>query len=236
MINVVRVGRLSDIIEVRVWQATVSAKTQDDQRYWRLLDKLEHAQALRFKQPLLQHRYVDIHGRLRVLLGQWLNESPEQLKISRAEQGKPYLEHYPELCFNLSHTGDHVLFALTNKAQLGIDIEVCKRRVNLAGLVDKCFAEQERAYWSHLPEIEQVQAFYDFWTRKEAFVKATGHGIALGLNTCVVNPQNPSTFLSVPETCGRASDWHSQSLACGADLSAAIVADRPFMLVKATGF
>jgi len=227
---------LSDIIEVRVWQAEVSTQTQDNQRYWSLLDKLDKAQALRIKQPLLQHRYVEIHGRLRGLLGQWLNESPDKLKISRTKQSKPYLEHYPELCFNLSHTGDHLLFALTNKAQLGVDIEVCKRRVNLAGLVDKCFAEQERTHWAQLPEIEKVQAFYSFWTKKEAFVKATGHGISLGLNTCVVNPQSPSMFLSVPEICGKASDWHSQSLACAADLSAAIVADRSFIVVKATGF
>lgn len=227
---------MSDSIEVRVWQAKVNVKTQDDQRYWSLLDKLEHAQASRIKHPLLQHRYVDIHGRLRVLLGQWLNESPEQLKISRTEHGKPYLEHYPEFSFNLSHTEDHILFAIANKAQLGVDIEVCKHRTNLVGLVDKCFAEQERAYWTQLSESDQVQAFYNFWTQKEAFVKATGRGIALGLNACVVNPLQPTTFLSVPEVCGSALAWHSQALACGADLSAAIVADRSFTLVKATDF
>ena len=236
MISVVRVGQLSDTIEVTVYQAKVSADSQHDQHFWRLLDKLEHAQASRIKQPLLKHRYVDIHGRLRVLLGQWLNASPEQLQISRTEQGKPYLDHYPELRFNLSHSGDHVLFAIASKAQLGVDIEVCKQRANLAGLVDKCFAEQERAYWRQLPEIEQVQAFYGFWTQKEAFVKATGFGIALGLNACVVNPLQPTTFLSVPEVCGSASAWHSQSLACGADLAATIVADRSFTIIKAAGF
>ena len=236
MINVVRVGRLSGIIEVSVWQAKVSADIQHDQRYWKVLDKLEYAQAVRIKLPLLQHRYVEIHGRLRILLGQWLNESPDQLQINRTEQGKPYLKHYPELCFNLSHTGDHVLFAVTRQAQLGVDIEVCKWRANLAGLVDKCFAEQERVYWSQLPESDQMLAFYRFWTQKEAFVKATGRGIALGLNACAINPLKPSEFLSVPESCGKASDWHSLSFDGGAGLSAAIVTDRPFTIVKALGF
>ena len=236
MINVVRVGRLSNTIEVRVWQTKISAETQYDQRYWKLLDSAEQVQAARFKQPLLQHRYIEIHGRLRILLGQWLNELPNQLKISRTEQGKPYLEHYPELCFNLSHTGEHVLFALTEQAQLGVDLEACKQRANLVGLVDKCFAKEEQDYWNQLPESAQVQAFYRFWTHKEAFVKATGRGIVMGLNACVINPLQPSSFLSVPEGCGRASDWHSQSLACGADLSAAIVADRSFTMIKATGF
>ena len=236
MISVVRVRQLSDIIEVTVFQAMVCAETHHDQRYWTVLDQLEYAKASRIKQPLLQHRYVEIHGRLRFLLGQWLNESPDQLQISRTEQGKPYLEHYPELCFNLSHTGEYVLFAIATQAQLGVDIEVCKARVNFAALVDKCFAKEERAYWNQLPELDQRQAFYHFWTQKEAFVKATGRGIALGLNACVVNPLHPSTFLSVPDDCGSVSDWHSLSLDCGAGLSAAIVTDRPFTIKKATGF
>jgi len=236
VISVVRVGQLSDSIEVTVYKAKVSTDSQHDQPYWNLLDKLEQAQASRIKQPLLQHRYVEIHGRLRILLGQWLNESPDQLQISRAEHGKPYLKHYPELSFNLSHTGEHVLFALTKQAQLGVDIEVCKRRANLAGLVDKCFAKEEQVYWNQLPESAQIQAFYDFWTHKEAFVKATGRGIVIGLNACVINPLQPSTFLRVPQGCGRAADWHSLALDCGADLSAAIVVDRSFTLVKATGF
>ena len=79
MISVERVGRLSGIIEVSVWQTKVGAESQYDQRYWPLLDKLEYAQASKIKLPLLQHRYVEIHGRLRILLGQWLNESPDKL-------------------------------------------------------------------------------------------------------------------------------------------------------------
>ena len=231
-----RVERLLDSIDVTVWQAKVGAEANNDQRYWSVLDKLEQTQASRIKQPLLQHRYVEIHGRLRILLGQWLNESPDRLKISRTAQGKPYLADYPELSFNLSHTGDYVLFAVTREAQLGVDIEVCKARANLAGLVAKCFAKQEQAYWAQLPKSDQVPAFYHFWTQKEAFVKATGAGIALGLNACVINPLYPSAFLSVPDSCGRASDWHSLLLACGTGLSAAIVADRPFTIVSGSGF
>ena len=236
MINAARVGRFLDTIEVSVWQAKISSDSRHDQHYWHVLDKHELAQASRLKQPLLQHRYVEIHGRLRILLGQWLNESPEQIVISRTEQGKPYLEHYPELSFNLSHAGNHVLFAIANQVQLGVDIEVIKQRVNIAGLVNKCFAKEEQGYWNQLPESHQTRAFYDFWTKKEAFVKATGHGISLGLNACVINPLHPSTFLSVPEACGRVTDWHSLSLDCDVDLSAAIVADRSFTIIKGLGF
>ena len=227
---------MSDTIEVTVFQAKVCTETLYDQRYWAVLDKLEQTQASRIKQPLLQHRYVEIHGRLRILLGQWLNESPDLLKISRTAQGKPYLADYPKLSFNLSHTGDYVLFAVTRQAQLGVDIEVCKARANLAGLVAKCFSKQEQAYWSQLPKSDQVPAFYRFWTQKEAFVKATGAGIALGLNACVINPLYPSVFLSVPDSCGRASDWHSLLVDCGIGLSASIVADRPFTIVNGSGF
>ncbi|MEI6268804.1 MAG: 4'-phosphopantetheinyl transferase superfamily protein [Methylococcaceae bacterium] len=214
------------INEVEIWHGKVIAEDADYLAYWRVLDEAEQAQAQKFKSELLHKRYVEIHGRLRNRLAHQLNDSPEKISIKKAEQGKPYLADYPELAFNLSHSADRVLIAMSWNCQLGVDIELCKPRINVSGLVNKCFAEEEIGYWNKLPETQKNQEFYRLWTRKEAFVKATGHGITLGLNQCVVYPENPTEFLRVPELCGKASAWHVLDIELGEGVCGAIVADK----------
>ncbi|MBK8816964.1 MAG: 4'-phosphopantetheinyl transferase superfamily protein [Methylococcaceae bacterium] len=109
--------------------------------------------------------------------------------------------------FNLSHTGNKIAIAVGYRCQLGIDIELCKTRSSLSALVEKCFDKVEKNYWQQLPETLKAQEFYRFWTRKEAFVKATGRGIALGLKICVINPNQPNTFLRIPAKFGLPSEW-----------------------------
>ena len=220
----------TEIIEV--WHGKVSVENACYQAYWRVLDKAEQAKAQQFNHVLLHNRYVVIHGCLRNLLAQQLNQSPEKISIKKAEHGKPYLADYPELAFNLSHTADRVVIAVGWNCQLGVDIELCKPRVNLSGLVNKCFAEEEVIYWMQLPEAQKNQDFYRFWTRKEAFVKATGQGIVLGLNHCVINPEKPAGFLRIPAQCGKASAWHVLDIELGEGVCSAVVTDKKNSVVR----
>lgn len=211
---------------VEIWHGQVTADDVHYQAYWRVLDVAEQTQAGKIKNALLHKRYVEIHGRLRKLLAQTLNQAPEKIRVKKAEHGKPYLADYPELAFNLSHSADRVIIAVGRLCQLGVDIEICKQRINLSGLVDKCFADEEAAYWKKLPETQKYQEFYRFWTRKEAFVKATGRGIALGLNKCVINPEKPTEFLTVPTDYGPTSAWRVLDIDLGQEVSCAVVADK----------
>ena len=224
------------INELEIWHGQVTAEDAHYQAYWRILDDVEQTQAHKFKNELLHKRYVESHGRLRNLLAKRLNQSPEKIRIRKAEQGKPYLADYPELAFNLSHTADRLMIAEAWNCQLGLDIEIGKQRMNLSGLVEKCFAEEEALYWTQLPETQKNSAFYRFWTRKEAFVKATGHGISLGLNQCVINPENPAELLRVPDNCGHSSVWHVQDIDLGEGIFSALVADKKFSLIRLMEF
>lgn len=198
--------------EITLWRGDIAASEADYEQYWRILDQAEQQHASNIKNEQLHRRYVEIHARLRILLGDAVNTPPEQLRIHKAEHGKPYLVDYPKLAFNLSHTANKMVLAIAYDCELGVDIELCKPRTNLAALVDKCFAEEEKNYWQQLPKAQQKQAFYRFWTRKEAFVKATGRGIALGLNQCVINPENQNELLRIPAGYGQTGEWFIQDI------------------------
>jgi 4'-phosphopantetheinyl transferase len=213
---------LVDSPEIKLWQGDCAAEETNYPKYWRILDATEQHYADAFKNEQLRRRYIEIHARLRIVLGDALNTAPGQLRIHKAEHGKPYLADYPELAFNLSHTGNQMVVAIAINCDLGVDIEQCKPRTNLAALVDKCFAEEEKSYWQQLPEAQKTQAFYQFWTRKEAFVKATGRGIALGLKQCVINPKNLNEFLAIPKEYGKANEWFVQPIDFGETICGAL--------------
>jgi 4'-phosphopantetheinyl transferase len=194
--------------------------------YWGVLDVDEQTRAEKFSNDLLRKRYVVAHGRLRTVLAQLLNEAPEKIKIAIAEQGKPYLADSPELAFNLSHSANVMVIAIGWHCQIGVDLETCRPRAGLQGLVEKCFAKEEITHWNCLPKAQQTIEFYRFWTRKEALVKATGRGIVLGLNQCVVNPENQHEFLRVPAVCGAASKWQVMDIALGQEKCCALVTDK----------
>lgn len=225
-----------NIDTIEIWHGNIAAEDGHYQNYWRILDTVEQAHAEKIKNDLLRKRYVEVHGRLRNVLSQTLNEPPEKIRIKKAEHGKPYLVDTPELAFNLSHSGSAMVIAAAWNCQLGVDMELCKPRTSLAALVDKCFAEEEIAYWHKLSEAQKIPEFYRFWTRKEAFVKATGRGIGLGLNLCVINPENQAEFLRVPADYGRASTWHALDIALGQGVCGVLVMDKGIVGVRLMEF
>ena len=216
---------------VHIWQGQLCADDSSYQSYWSVLDAIEQAHAHKMMSVVRRKEYVQIHALLRYQLARILQVPPETLVINKTQSGKPYLVDYPELVFNISHSTELFLIAISTHCQLGVDIEFCKPRHNIEGLVHKCFSSIEREYWFQLFEPERLTAFYKFWTRKEAFVKATGHGIVLGLDKCVINPNNINQFLSIPESCGEVSDWFVSDLYISDKHVAALVTDQEILEV-----
>jgi 4'-phosphopantetheinyl transferase len=226
VIIVVRAGLLLGNNEVIIWHGSLAENDTNYQKYWQIIDENEKRQAGQIKKNLLHKRYVEAHGLLRSLLGETVGHLPEKLRIKKTKFGKPYLEDFPDFEFNIAHSNNRLLISVGSKCRLGIDIEICKPRNNLPGLVKKCFAKEEQFFWGGLPDTEQHIEFYRFWTRKEAFVKATGQGIALGLHNCVINPEKPEEFLRIPKHCGSISEWHLHDINLGLDVCSALVTNK----------
>lgn len=194
-------------LSVKVWLGDIDADEADYPMYLFCLDPNERRQASQFKNKILRVRYAAIHARVREIIADAVDSAPESLRIHRTSYGKPYLADFPDVSFNLSHTQNRVAVALGYQCRLGIDIEICKPRANLNGLANKCFGDEEKAYWHSLPEPLKLREFYRLWTRKEAFVKATGRGIALGLSDCIIHPHRHNEFLRIPDEFGLPSTW-----------------------------
>lgn len=208
---------------IDVWYGFTQAGEEQLAYYGSLLSAAERSKAERYAAPLLRRRYIEARGQVRCLLAQYCHCAPEALQFAAEAHGKPYLPAYPELAFNLSNSQDRLAVAVGSKRKIGIDIEVHRERMNLNALVRRCLAASEQGYWESLPQELQPQAFFALWTQKEAFVKAVGRGLGLGVENCIFTTQGPARLLSVPDGCGAAEDWQVAGLDFGDDISAALV-------------
>lgn len=191
---------------VELWHGDIMTDESPEQIYWPLLNDEEKKRACKFARLELKHKYIKTRGILRTILGSYLNIAPQSIILKTAKYGKPFLADV-NLHFNLSHTNNMFVVAVSNTGDIGVDLELCQARKSLAGIVEKCFSVAEGLYWNSLPDELKTSMFFRFWVRKEAFVKAVGRGIALGLNYCEIDPLNQDKFLSIPDSYGLASDW-----------------------------
>lgn len=150
-----------------------------------LLDPEENERAERLRHGSARQAFVFVRSALRVLLGSYLRQPPASLRFEQGRKGKPRLVGSESDCsttFNVSHSGDFGLIALSRETDLGVDVEKTREVVNLERLAERCLTDGELAYWRSLPGENRQQRFFDLWCFKEAFAKATGEGIGMGLN------------------------------------------------------
>lgn len=211
------------IAGIDVWSGETRAAAGQLEYFYSLLNAAERGKSEHYANDALRARYIDARGQLRCLLARYCNCPPQALRFAVGTHGKPYLPDYPCVAFNMSNSLDCLAVAVGNDYRIGIDIEVWRERMNLSGLVRRCFAASERLYWEDLPETQRLAAFFALWTQKEAFVKAVGRGLGLGLEHCVFATQGENRLLTVPDGCGAAADWRVVSLDLGESISAALV-------------
>lgn len=145
---------------------------------WALLATDENIHARRFHFDRDRTRYVRGRGFLRQMLGQVCGQSPAGLIFGTGTQGKPFLQG-SDLAFNLSHSRDLAVLAVSQTGPLGIDLEFIDRSADIAGLTQSCMTPPEAAVLAVLPANERQARFFAFWTAKEARMKLTGMGMSL---------------------------------------------------------
>ncbi|WP_160061945.1 4'-phosphopantetheinyl transferase family protein [Psychromonas sp. L1A2] len=149
-----------------------------------LLSNEETLKLQQYKNKPAQHTSTVTRALCRLILAQYTNKTPASLKFIRNRHGKPELvDNINALRFNLSHNNELIVMVVCANDDIGCDIENPKRKISIEPISRRYFAKQEHKQLSHLTGEQQKQRFFEIWTLKEAFVKATGIGIALGLDT-----------------------------------------------------
>ncbi len=220
---------------IELWRGSLSGREERNDDYSAVLANQERRTADGMRRADVRRRFVETRARLRIKLGEYLGKDPARIVLAVAEHGKPYLPEHPELSFNLSHSGEHLLLAVTTRSEIGADVEAVRSRRGLEGIAGKCFAKTELDHWRSLPKADQVGAFFRLWTAKEAFVKATGRGIALGLNNVVFDAGGGLKLLDIPRQFGLPDQWQVAAVEMAENLSAAVCLkhdEAPRIIVK----
>ena len=171
-----------------------------------------------------------------MVLGRMLGVNPTELVLAYGSHGKPHLapgKHPADWHFNLSHSHGLALLAVTRLGEVGVDVEQVRPMREMLGIAQRFFSKREQAALAALPEAEAPEGFFNLWTRKEAWLKATGSGIGGGLEGVEVSlaPGEPAQLLSLFGDPVAAREWSLQALAPVPGFPAALAIRAPVVAV-----
>ena len=185
----------------------------------------EVIRAARIGAAAARSRFVIGRTLLRGALGHYLGREPASLGFALGAHGKPALRgdgDEPNLQFNLSHAGEEIVLALAWRSSAGIDVEARRPLDRLDALARRCLAPSEHAELDGLGGEAATRGFFRFWVRKEALGKASGRGMALGLQHCVSSLEGPPRWLEIPPGLGAAAAWSLAEFPVREGFSAAV--------------
>lgn len=198
---------------VDVWLLDLAQPNDVRARLWTLLSADEKERAQRFHFDVHRHRYGIGRGVLRLLLGNYLKVPPQTIEFAYGEQDKPFLSH-SELEFNVSHAEDVALLAFSWGRAVGVDVEAIRPLSDADSVARISFSQQEFAEYTAVSEAQKPQAFFNCWTRKEAFIKAVGTGLSYPLDSFDVSliPGEAAQLLQIQGSQAEAAKWRLQAL------------------------
>jgi 4'-phosphopantetheinyl transferase len=204
--------------EVHVWSASLLQPEEVLESLRTLLDDEERRRADRFSFEKGRRQFTVGRGLLRIILGRYLATDPSRLRFRYNPYGKPELEgESGTLTFNLSHSGEIVLYAVGRGRPLGVDVETIRPDFATDGVAERFFSPGEVAVLRRLSPEVRTKAFFDCWTRKEAYIKAQGKGMSIPLDAFEVSlaPGAPAALLATRDDPDEAARWSLYELSPG---------------------
>jgi 4'-phosphopantetheinyl transferase len=214
---------------LHVWWASLKAHRQgldidaplspDEEERARAFVRPEHGEAFRTGR-----------GLLRMLLGFYLLRPASAVRFQYGSSGKPALapQEGPALSFNLAHSGDEFVVAVSGGGAVGVDLERVREDTDHGVIIRDFFSVGEASALAQLPAVSRAAAFFGCWTRKEAYMKARGDGFSLPMGSFTVAcPPEPASLLWVDGMEDEPSRWALIDLDVGPERSATVAVERP---------
>jgi 4'-phosphopantetheinyl transferase len=203
----------------------------------RILSSSELERARRFRLDQHRNRFITGRALMRTLLSQYLQTEPVKLEFLYNPYGKPFLSWASggsALNFNLAHSENLALLAINRVGTIGVDVERIRPLNDLDQLSASFFSARESTVFHRLPLEQKQVAFFNLWTRKEAWLKATGEGIGHRLNRVEATflPDDPARFLSLPGNPQTTGSWLLHDLEPPPGFAAALAAPSQAMPLR----
>ncbi len=213
--------------EVHVWQAALDRHSADDLMQVLAADEISRANRFHFAKD--RDHFVVARGLLRKLIGGYLGVSAVELTFAYLEKGKPFLSGSQKslLNFNLAHSQARAIFAFSLGREVGVDLEFIREDFEGDKIAERFFSKPEIAALATVPLELKCQAFFDCWTRKEAYIKARGDGLSMPLDEFDVAfaPGEAAALLRNHREPAEVTRWRMQSIPAAEGYVAALVAE-----------
>lgn len=198
---------------VHIWRVSLNkpGKTVADCEAILTQDEIKRADRFHFDRD--RRRYIVKQASLRIILGEfYLDCEPRSLKFGTSQYGKPYLTgdcDGENLCFNMSDSNELALIAFTSNSKVGIDVEFMRAVPDASEIAARSFSKAENIAFQALPQAKKQEAFFNCWTRKEAFIKAIGKGLSDPLDRFEVSlePGKTVRLISIKGDPQKADEW-----------------------------
>jgi 4'-phosphopantetheinyl transferase len=213
--------------EIHVWATTLAAPPSVLENFATTLSPEEKERAYKFKFEKHRNRFIAGRGALRAILAPYLRANAAKLRFVYSANGKPALaEEFAGdgIHFNLAHSEEMVLVAVTRMGAVGVDVEGVRPVKDVEELVARFFSQRESEAFRKVSDDQKPAAFFNLWTRKEALLKATGEGITRSLSLVEVSflPGEPARLLAISGDAAKAAEWSLRELAPAAGFTGAI--------------
>jgi 4'-phosphopantetheinyl transferase len=229
---------LPEANEVHVWAVDLARSKGEVDALALLLSSDELRRAANMRIEAGRRRWIVARAGLRGLLGAYLGEEPASVALVASTRGKPRLDPPSELRFSLAHSAELALVAGARGREVGVDLEWTAKPRDAAGLARRWFADAERAAIEEAAEAERQGTFYRHWVAKEAFVKATGRGVAASLRSFEVALDGPGgpRLVHVGGDAVEALRWSLAELALPGGYAGAVVVEGSARVRPLAGF
>jgi len=224
--------------EVHLWRLYLDKLAVDENRWRALLSQDEITRADRFHFESDRQNFTATRALLRILLAAYVACDPKELTFLYGEREKPSLA--PPLGggqveFNVSHSGARALIAIARGRAVGVDLEQIRDNLDHQALAKRFFSPTEQSALSALDASEQCIGFFRCWTRKEAYIKAHGSGLALPLNAFDVSISSgeQNALLATRPDASQAALWSICAVDAGQGYEAALCGQGSDWVLKA---
>ncbi len=214
--------------EVHVWRVWLDERLTHELYPVLAHDERERADRFHFERD--RNHFIVGRGMLRTILASYLSVRPDELRFGYGEKGKPALMNAGEedsIQFNLAHSHGMALFAISRNRAIGVDLEFIRDDLVPEEIAERFFSDSEvLALKSVKPEIRS-QAFFNCWTRKEAYIKARGEGLSMPLCEFDVSliPGDVAALLNNHKDPNEVLRWSMQSIPIESGYVAALVTE-----------